>query len=510
MSTGRHVLLIEQDLRLRPMFLKMLLGAGFTVSVVGDWSSGIVRANEEAFDLVIAGFHGDLGDASNVAMFSRLRTKHQQPVLVLSSARDCRMLKNQQLAPGIRAIPRLSMLDEVRRAFVRTASITRAAAQAQTDRAGTPGTPGTGRLQARTPATAPATAKATQAPSSSDGIRLLPAAAPRSTQDTLTLAAGDAVQDGSLSTLLPDQTLRPGTVIDKYRIEALVGCGGFAHVYRAKHLVMSMPCAVKVLKRSLAEAQPHVVDDFCTEARNAIRISHPNVVRIYDVTRGGPITYLVMEWIDGVSLLDVLRSTGPLPANDVLRIGIEVCAGLEAALALGMIHRDVKPANILLTNQGPLKLVDFGLAMHLRLRSDMAQTGSETMVGTPAYMSPEQAVSPGQVDSRSDMYSLGATLFHACAGHTPFQGEDAFQLLLAHRDQPAPNLCQLVDDCPPEFAGLVARMLAKDREQRFSSLAKVRKLMQELLDGMAAEGTDRTNGWSSMYMRNKAAPTPPR
>ncbi len=148
-----------------------------------------------------------------------------------------------------------------------------------------------------------------------------------------------------------------------------------------------------------------------------------------------------------------------------------------------------------------MKLVDFGLAMNLRQGPTTNEMEIAPLVGTPAYMSPEQAISPGSVDSRSDMYALGATLFHACAGHAPYFGEDPFQMLLQHRDQPVPDLAREVHDCLPEFGGLVTRMLAKDKDQRFSSLALLRMHMQDLLDGLVREGAVQNNGWSSVYLR---------
>lgn len=490
------LLLIESDANLRSVLMKMLVGGGYAVIPVDDWQSGLSRANEQ-IDIVVLGFHSDMsrtGKLSNkeaVAKISQLRAKRPVPVIVLTSTEECRNLSNRSLAVGIRAVPRLEVLEEVRR--IRNRSFLAAG-----------GAGGEVMRPIRSPPRiiAPLARQPQARPSSTW-------AGTRSPQRTVPPSTNAAYSHG-LDGLLAEKPLSPGTIIDKYRIDAYVGEGGFAHVYRATHLVMSMPCALKVLKPSLAERQPQVVDGFCCEARNAINISHPNIVRVHDVTRGGPYTYLVMEWIEGLSLADVLRASVSLPANDALRIGIGVCAGLEAASAIGTIHRDVKPGNILLANKGVVKLVDFGLAMNLRTGDATAESASSMVVGTPAYMSPEQAFAPEYVDSRSDMYSLGATLFHICAGCPPYQGDDTLQLLLRHREHPIPNLCHFSDDCPPEFAGLVTRMLAKRMEDRFASLVALRTHMQELLDGMVDDGTSQSNGWSNVYLRKNRLSQPNR
>ncbi len=488
---ARPLLLIEPAAALRPVLVKMLEGAGYVLTVTADWHEGLASAGGD-FELIILGWKGGTIDASAIAMIEQLRAKRRLPVVVLLSAQECRALSNRALAPGIWAAPRLELLDEIRRLRNRAML---AAGRALDDVSHAPRRMPTPLPRTPTPlpadqAAAPADASARARPASST-VPLTP--------DQL---AAQARQD--LPGLVAERTLSEGTVVDKYRIERLVGQGGFAHVYRATHLVLNMPIALKMLKGTLAEAQPHVIEGFCTEARNAIRISHPNVVRVHDVTRSGSMTYLVMEWIDGLSLADVIKTTGSLPVNDAIKIGIAVCEGLEAALAYGIIHRDVKPGNILLANNGAVKLVDFGLAMNMRHGPDSTELEFAPLVGTPAYMSPEQAISPGSVDSRSDIYALGATLFHACAGRTPYFGDDPFQMLLQHRDQPIPDLAREVDDYLPEFAGLVTRMLAKDKDLRFSSLAQLRGHLQDLHRSMVREGVVQNNGWSSVYLRRHA------
>jgi CheY-like chemotaxis protein len=470
-----HILLVEIDPKLRAPLLKMLHGAGHLVAVAADWNDGLARSGED-FDVLVVDYPSDIAAAGAGAVLAQFRARRQPPVLVLASTQDCRRLRQRMISPGVRVIPRMSLLEELRALERRPGTDThRRATGAGTDTFRKP-------------------------------------AAPRSAPSTTPFPSTETAPVGEVSPLdqfrAVDEVLAAGTVLDKYRIDALVGKGGFAHVYRAWHLVLGMPVALKVLKRSLALNEPQVVEGFCTEARNAIRISHPNVVRVHDVTKSDKHAYLVMEWLDGVSLSDVIASTERIPANDALRIGIAVCSGLEAALAHGTIHRDVKPGNILLGNDGAVKLVDFGLAKNLRQSALQGVAADHSrVVGTPSYMSPEQAFAPETIDCRADMYSLGATLFHVIAGRTPFMADDAIQMLMLHRDQPLPDLVEVAPDCPDEVAGLIARMMAKEPEKRFTSYNELRSLMQSLLEGMANGGEDATNGWSAMFLRKRPTPT---
>ncbi len=475
MTSKRHILLVDHDAKARSATARMLISGGYLVGMAADLASGVARANED-FDLVLVNYGGDLSEMVAVHTLLQLRGRRQLPVLVLATSHECRRLRNRILAPGVKAIPRIGVLEEIRH----LERITSALIDVNRKQSSIDGD----------------TTRPTAAPAAIPRMFMVPAAASQQSRE-------DTWTSDTMAQLRADETLRPGSVIDKYRIEALVGTGGFAHVYRVTHLVLSMSCALKVLKRSLATSRPDVVANFCTEARNSIRISHPNVVRVHDVTKSPLHTFLVMEWIEGVSLADILNSTGRLPANDALRIGIAMCAGLEAALDQGMIHRDMKPANILLANDGAVKLVDFGIAKDLNkmVGPRSAQAETTTIVGTPLYMSPEQAFAPESVDCRSDIYSLGATLFHACSGRPPFQAGDPIRILAKHRDEAPPELDSLVADCPAELCDLIKQMLAKDQRARPQTLRELRQRMQSILEGLQAEGADASNGWSNVYLR---------
>jgi len=210
-------------------------------------------------------------------------------------------------------------------------------------------------------------------------------------------------------------TLRPGTIIDKYRIEELLGVGGFAAVYRATHLLLHSTVALKLLRPDVVARRPSMAVQLLQEARFAARIEHRNVVRVFDVTHTAAITYIVMEFIRGPSLGRVIADGGALPVGRVARIGLDTIDGLQAGLAQGLIHRDIKPPNILLDDTGVARIVDLGLANPIHDR-DEGPLRDSTLIGTRGYMSPEQIADPRGVDFRSDIYSLGVTLREAATG----------------------------------------------------------------------------------------------
>jgi serine/threonine protein kinase len=280
-----------------------------------------------------------------------------------------------------------------------------------------------------------------------------------------------------------------GAILDKYRIEDLIGVGGFAVVYRATHLLLNRSVAIKLLRPKQIKRRPNLATLLCNEARFAARIVHPNVVRVYDVTHTPSITYLVMEFIEGQSLSETIKSDGALSPQDVLRVGIAVAEGLQAGLEQGIIHRDIKPANILLARGGDIKIVDLGLAQPsvddnpvLAERFEEAQ-----IVGTPGYMAPEQSLHPEKVGFRADIYSLGVTLYHAATGVPPFPTGDAQRCLEMHRYDPVPDPETRVPGFPRLLADLLMRMLMKNPADRHESYGVLIKSMTETLSILNAK-----------------------
>jgi serine/threonine protein kinase len=269
-----------------------------------------------------------------------------------------------------------------------------------------------------------------------------------------------------------DETLPHGAIIDKYRIDRLLGRGGFASVYRATHLLLKNQVAIKLLRPSALARHPQLAKLLCDEARYAARIDHPNVVRVYDVTHTPGISYIVMEYIDGRSLAETITRAGQLPPARVIEVGRGIVAGLEVALSAGLIHRDIKPANVLLGRRGEIKIVDLGLVRPTDGDDgdEPAQpSGRRATIGTYGYMAPEQATDPERIDFRADIYSLGATLYEAAVGAPPFPLRDPATCLEMHASAPVPPPDERAPGFPPALSTLLLRMLAKRPDDRFPS-----------------------------------------
>ena len=284
-----------------------------------------------------------------------------------------------------------------------------------------------------------------------------------------------------------DPTDEPGCLgsIGPFVVTAVLGQGGFGIVLGAYDAELDRPVAVKVLSPHLAGTAA-ARDRFAREARAAAAVVHPHVVPIHGVDSFKGLPYLVMSQVAGRSLQERLADEGPLPVAEVLRIGAQAAAGLAAAHEKGLVHRDVKPANILLeAGSGRVLLTDFGLARSL---DEAGPTQSGVIAGTPAYMAPEQARGE-PADHRADLFSLGSTLYAACAGVPPF-GCDA-PLAVLRRDcegRPAP-LRTLNPDVPPWLEGFVGKLLAVNPKERFASAAEVGELLTACLAHVERPGS---------------------
>jgi WD40 repeat protein len=278
-------------------------------------------------------------------------------------------------------------------------------------------------------------------------------------------------------------TLPPGSTLGGYHIERVLGVGGMGAVYLAADPKLARRVAVKTMKPELA-ADPAAKERFLREARATAAVEHENVVVIHFVGEDGGTPYLVMPLLKGESLEDRLRR-GPVPLGEACRIGREIAAGLAAAHATGLIHRDVKPSNTWLDPDGRVKLLDFGLARPTAAGENLTALGA--IVGTPAYMAPEQA--RGQaVDARADLFSLGCVLYQLATGRRPFTGPTVMAILTSLAVDHPPAADRVNPQVPPELARLIDRLLAKDPAARPASAKEVAGQLLGIEAGLNAGG----------------------
>jgi tRNA A-37 threonylcarbamoyl transferase component Bud32 len=326
--------------------------------------------------------------------------------------------------------------------------------------------------------------------------------------DSCRAAVEDAAPDTLLSVLRSGETdssaaAPPPAAVDvpaelaahpRHRVLELLGTGGMGAVYRAEHRVMGRVVALKVISSRFLR-NPEVVERFAREVQVASRLAHPNIVAAYDAENAGDLHFLVMEHVEGTRLDRVIEQHGPLSVQRACDYACQVARGLEHAHQKGMVHRDVKPHNLILTPQGQVKILDFGLA---RLVSEMSRLGAppeERITTTPAspeasapgvalteagdvlgtadHMAPEQVRDSHGADIRADVYSLGCTLYHLLTGHPPFPRGRTLEKLVAQVEEEAPSLLQQGRDVPPKLARIVAKMLAKDPRDRYQTPAEV-------------------------------------
>ncbi len=283
-------------------------------------------------------------------------------------------------------------------------------------------------------------------------------------------------EESELSFLEP--TTAPGAIgrLRHYEVRSVIGRGGCGIVLKAFDEKLERMVAIKVMAPELAATSP-ARKRFLREARATAAIRHENVVNIHAVEEQ-PLPFLVMEYIDGETLQQRLDGSGPLDARDVLRIGLQIASGLAAAHSKGLIHRDIKPGNILLENGTErVRITDFGLA---RSADDASMTQSGVIAGTPLYMSPEQAQAH-EIDFRSDLFSLGSVLYVACSGRPPFRAPSTLAVLKrVIEDQPRP-IQSIIPETPDWLAAIVARLHAKQPANRFASARELSELLSDCL-----------------------------
>jgi serine/threonine protein kinase len=281
------------------------------------------------------------------------------------------------------------------------------------------------------------------------------------------------------------EALRAAT-LGEYEILGEIGRGGMASVYLAHDIHLDRKVAIKVMSPALLDGEG-ASERFKREARTAGALSHPHIIPIHAVKESGDLLYFVMKYVDGRSLDSVIQTHSMLPIPMVVQILFEVASALAYAHRAGVVHRDVKPGNIMLDRDGWAVVTDFGIA---KVVQEQGLTLTGTAVGTPAYMSPEQCMAK-DVSGRSDQYSLGIVAFHMITGQLPFTAESLMEMFLAQTNQRPASIVALRPDCPPRLAEIVERMMAKSPDHRWPSLDDV---VAALVPLHQADARDRTRG----------------
>ena len=266
--------------------------------------------------------------------------------------------------------------------------------------------------------------------------------------------------------------LATGVRLNGYVIEKRLGQGGLGAVYLARHEVLDTLFALKVLDPKMAEDKPEYVTRFVREAKLASRIRHPNLVAVHDAGYDEKlgVYYLVMDYVQGSTLRQAIALGGAMSSAEAARVVSQVASALQAAQRFGMVHREIKPENIMIMQDGNVKLIDLGVAKVTEEEMDTLKTMENSVFGTLSYISPEQATDASRVDIRADIYSLGIVFFEMLSGRLPYKDKDQGTIVLELMNSaPLPDVREFNPDVPPEISALVRKMCAKKPEDRISS-----------------------------------------
>jgi hypothetical protein len=288
----------------------------------------------------------------------------------------------------------------------------------------------------------------------------------------------------------------------QFTVGPLLGQGGFAVVFRAKDHALNRDVAVKVMDTAGAPS-PTLSERFVREAQTIARLEHPNIVPIYEVGQQPDLLYLVMRCLDGPSLRQLLgsRPTKRLPVGDAARVARQVADALSYAHTEGVVHRDIKPDNILLDKRGNVLVTDFGIAKAAQAATAAQLTSEGMIIGTPQYMSPEQAAGDA-VDGRSDIYSLGIVLYQMLSGGPPFDGDSSAKIIAQQLTTVPRDIREVRGDVPPELGAVLARMLEKDPGKRFQSAAEVSRTLVDTLPTAAKNRVQHRTRWLSVLIKS--------
>ncbi|HND53039.1 MAG TPA: protein kinase [Pirellulaceae bacterium] len=292
-------------------------------------------------------------------------------------------------------------------------------------------------------------------------------------------AAGSNAQADDSADDQSGTSLRPGAILGNYKILETLGEGGMGVVLKAQHVRMERMVALKVL-RGPSTQSPAAIKRFHQEVRAAARLSHPNIVTAYDADDVSGIHFLVMEYVNGTNLADLLSERGKFELSEVLDFVLQTAKGLDYAHGEGVVHRDIKPGNLLLDKRGVVKILDMGLASIREPDQDGGRgksvgdvTQANQLLGTFDYMPPEQAEDPHGVDHRADIYSLGCTLYRLLTGLLMYKADSPIKKIIAHRSNPIPSIRDQRPEVPAEIDRIFRKMVAKDVRERYQSMKEV-------------------------------------
>lgn len=290
--------------------------------------------------------------------------------------------------------------------------------------------------------------------------------------------------------------------IGQYHLIRTIGSGGMGEVFLAEHQLLKRPCAIKLIKPA-NQLDPKAMARFEQEVQITANLSHWNTIDVYDYGRTDDGTfYYVMEYLPGMNLSDLVEKHGAISPGRLIHLLRQTCDALSEAHRIGLIHRDIKPANIFAAERGGIydvaKLLDFGLVKPMTTGTDMQLTQEGAFVGSPMYMSPEQAIVDRETDARSDIYSLGATAYFALTGRPPFEGKNPLQLVVAHSRDPVIPPSKYLPEVPRDLEAVILKCMEKDPEQRYQSVDELEFALNSCSDAHVWDNSQAEAWWREL------------
>ncbi len=295
-----------------------------------------------------------------------------------------------------------------------------------------------------------------------------------------------------------------GFFLGKHKLLGHIGSGGMSSVYLAEHMKMHDLRAIKVLPQSKLGKSSYLAR-FQQEAKAIASLNHPNIVRAYDIDNQKDTHYIVMEYVDGDDLQTLVKKKGPLPFDKVADYIAQAAHGLQHAHEVGLIHRDVKPANVLINSDGKIKLLDLGLALFADdEQASLTMDFNDKVLGTADYLAPEQALNSHQVDHRADLYGLGCTMYFLLTGQAPFPDGTIAQRIAKHQKEMPKEIRKIRPECPGELEGICWKLLQKDPKFRYSSAKQTAEVLEAWLAKYRTASLVRVGGGSSLSLGDEA------